>query len=363
VALSDDQKAMIRLLAQREQGYDDIGALMGIGVDEVRAKVKAALDGLDGGLSQDQKAILRMQAQREEGYGDIGALMGIGVDEVRAKVKDAVAGLDQEPAVEAKAPEAVPAPPPKPDPEPPAPAPVPSPPKPSAKPSAPAKHGPPASSSSVPKKKAAAPRLKLPEDKGARRALAAGAAVLVVIVVLLVTGVLGGGNDSGSGEATTTAAETTTNGESGTPTASGKQPTQALLSAVDGGNGRGQALFGRSGKTVIMLLSAKGLQPSPSGQSYTVSLVRSKTQRLPLVATKTKNGVIAGRFQIAPQVLGLLAGGFDQMELSLVDDNTLRVALADARKSKKAPNYEGTPVLSGPVTGPIVEAGETEAGN
>jgi hypothetical protein len=359
VALSDDQKAMLRLLAQREQGYGDIGALMGIGVDEVRVKVKAALDGLDGGLSEDQKAILRMQAQREDGYGDIGALMGIGVDEVRVKVKDAVAGLDQEPAVEVKAPEAPPDPPPKPDPEPAAPTPVPSPPK----PPAPVKPGPADSSSSVPKKKAAAPGLKLPEDRGARRALAAGAAVLVVIVVLLVTGVLGGSSDSGSGEATTTAAETTTSGESGTPTASGKQPTQALLSAVDGGNGRGQALFGRSGKTVIMLLSAKGLQPSPSGQSYTVSLVRSKTQRLPLVATKTKNGVIAGRFQIAPQVLGLLAGGFDQMELSLVDDNTLRVALADARKSKKAPNYESTPVLAGPVTGPIVEAGETEAGN
>ena len=215
----------------------------------------------------------------------------------------------------------------------------------------------------MPKKKAAAPTLKLPEDKGARRALVAGAAVLVVIVVLLVTGVLGGSNDSGSGEATTTAAETTASGESGTPTASGKQPTQAVLSAVDGGNGRGQALFGRSGKTVILLFSAKGLQPSPDGQSYTVSLVRSKNQRLPLIATKTKNGVIAGRFQIAPQVLGLLAGGFDQMELSLVDDNTLRVAVADARKSKKAPNYEGTPVLAGPVTGPIVEAGETEAGN
>ncbi len=114
---------------------------------------------------------------------------------------------------------------------------------------------------------------------------------------------------------------------------------------------------------MILLLSAKGLQPSPSGQSYTVSLVQLQDQRLPLIATKTKNGVIAGRFQIAPQVLGLLAGGFDQMELSLVDDNALRAALEDARKSKKAPNYGGTPVLAGPVTGPIVEAGEAEAGN
>jgi DNA-directed RNA polymerase specialized sigma24 family protein len=123
VALSDDQKAMLRLLAQREQGYGDIGALMGIGVDDVRAKVKAALDGLDGGLSQDQKAILRMQVQREEGYGDIAALMGIGVDDVRAKVKDALSGLDQEPAAEAEAPEAVPVPPTKADPDPPAAAP------------------------------------------------------------------------------------------------------------------------------------------------------------------------------------------------------------------------------------------------
>jgi hypothetical protein len=346
VALSEDQKAMLRLLAQREQGYDDIGALIGIGVDEVRAKVKAALDGLDGSLSQDQKAILRMQAQREEGYGDIAALMGI--------------GLDEEASVQAVSPQA-----PAPAPEPPAAAP-PASTAPASKPApkpAPAPKAAPSAASGPGRKRSPSPRIKLPEDKGALRALAAGAAVVVVIVVLLVTGVLGGSDDSGSGGATTTAAETTTNGESGTPTSSGKEPTQALLSAVDGGNGRGQALFGRSGKTVILLLSAKGVQPSPAGQSYTVSLVRSKNQRLPLVATKTKNGVIAGRFKVASQVLGLLAGGFDQMEVSLVDDDTLRVALAQARKSKKAPNYSGTPVLAGPVTGPIVEAGEAEAGN
>ncbi len=42
VGLSDDQKAMLRLLAQREQGYEDIAALMGLSVDEVRAKVRDA---------------------------------------------------------------------------------------------------------------------------------------------------------------------------------------------------------------------------------------------------------------------------------------------------------------------------------
>ncbi len=43
MALTDDQKAMLRLLAQREQGYEDIAALMGISVEEVRVKVGEAL--------------------------------------------------------------------------------------------------------------------------------------------------------------------------------------------------------------------------------------------------------------------------------------------------------------------------------
>ncbi len=45
--LSDDQRAMLRTLAQREQGYEDLAALMGLSVDEVRAKVKDALDQLE----------------------------------------------------------------------------------------------------------------------------------------------------------------------------------------------------------------------------------------------------------------------------------------------------------------------------
>ena len=49
VPLSDDQRALLRLLAQREEGYGDIAALMGLSVDEVRSKVKGALAGLDEG--------------------------------------------------------------------------------------------------------------------------------------------------------------------------------------------------------------------------------------------------------------------------------------------------------------------------
>jgi len=51
VPLSDDQKAMLRLLAQREEGYGDMASLMGISVEEVRARVKEALTEMDRGES------------------------------------------------------------------------------------------------------------------------------------------------------------------------------------------------------------------------------------------------------------------------------------------------------------------------
>jgi hypothetical protein len=347
VALSEDQKAMLRLLAQREQGYDDIAALTGSSVEDVRGKVRGALSGLDRGLSEDQKAMLRLLAQREEGYDDIAALTGSSVEDVRTRVRDALAGLDAEAdgatpprEVERKVEEPTVVEGPK-----------------TEKRADPAKPASAAPRKPAPGRKPAA-GLKMPEDKGVRRALAAGGAVVVVVLLLLVTGVLDGGDDEGSGSTTTAGGEPGLAGEANLPSG-GKEPTQAILSAVDGGDATGQALFGRTGQNVVLLLSAKGLQPSPKGQSYTVSLVRSPSQRLPLVAAEaTDSGIISGRFQVAPQVLGLLAGGFDQMEVSLVDDDVLRKALAQARKSQKAPDYEGTAVLKGPVTGPIVEAGE-----
>ncbi|HEY5814980.1 MAG TPA: hypothetical protein VIS95_01410 [Solirubrobacterales bacterium] len=45
--LSDDQRALLRLLAQREQGYEDIAALKGKSVAEVREEVSEALAALD----------------------------------------------------------------------------------------------------------------------------------------------------------------------------------------------------------------------------------------------------------------------------------------------------------------------------
>jgi hypothetical protein len=43
VGLTDDQRAMLRLLARNDESYEDIAALKGVGVEQVRAEVKEAL--------------------------------------------------------------------------------------------------------------------------------------------------------------------------------------------------------------------------------------------------------------------------------------------------------------------------------
>jgi hypothetical protein len=43
MALSEEQKAMMRLLAQRDVGYEDVAVVMGVSVEEVQEKVNEAL--------------------------------------------------------------------------------------------------------------------------------------------------------------------------------------------------------------------------------------------------------------------------------------------------------------------------------
>lgn len=296
-------------------------------------------------LSQDQKAMLKLVAQPETSYEDIAALMGLSVEEVRAKVDAALAELDQAsesaPASEEKAPEPAP-PPPKEEPvaeNPPPQPPSAEKPKPARKPRA------------APRK----PKLKLPDDKGARYGLFAGIAVVVVLVLLLVTGVLGGDDDSG--EPASVAESGAVEGGSGQ-----KTPTQALLKEVDGSGASGRALFARAKNQVVLAVRVKDVDPAPAGNFYAISLSKASGDQVPLVATVTnKKDEIVNAFKIKPQYLGFLASGFDQMEVALVPTKDFEAALAAAKKGKTSLKYGGTVVASGPVTGPAVEAAEAEA--
>src|SRR5919106_6999104 len=53
MTLTADQQAMLQLLLERGQSYDDLASVLGVGVDEVRTRARAALTELAGGADPD----------------------------------------------------------------------------------------------------------------------------------------------------------------------------------------------------------------------------------------------------------------------------------------------------------------------
>jgi outer membrane biosynthesis protein TonB len=310
-------------------------------------------------LTDDQKAMLRLLAQREEGYDDMAALMGISVEEVRERVKEALAEVEEPPVSEPQ-----PEPPAAPTPTPPAPEPpaaVEPPPAPAVEEPAPTPPAPaPPAGGSAPKpaaskkRSAQIPSLKVPKDRGALIGLGAGALVVVALVIVLIVGGDGGGSSSSSA----TSGETEL-AENASASAENKNLTQAVLSADDGSDASGQAIFGRFKKKVLLQVTGEGLEPSSDGDSYAVWLSHSGQAMVPVGTVKVKDsGQLAARFEVPPTVLVLVArGAFDEIEVTRTSDSQLSAAIAAARKTKKESAYTGTPVLSGKITGPLVGAG------
>jgi hypothetical protein len=146
-------------------------------------------------LTDDQRAMLRLLAQGEEGYEDIAALKGVSVEQVKAEVREALAAAAAEGEESASQPlppppaEPAPPPPPRPEPEDAEPQSAAAPPPPADKPKPPRRLG-----------------LSVPPER--RRVLAvAGGALGVVGLALILVAVLGGGS-GGSGSTNSASAGT-----------------------------------------------------------------------------------------------------------------------------------------------------------
>ena len=322
-------------------------------------------------LSDDQKAILRLLSQQgSAGYEDLSALMGISVAEVHRRAKDAAAALEAE---------GIPAPPiPEPgggagspsvakdgeappgEPAPPAPAPKPA----AAKPAAPTPKPKPA----LPKGKPKPPlkkELKLLEGRGLW-AILAGVAIVVLFLIFIFAS--GGDDDSGDDSTTASADSCKVTGKAPKPSGknvealavaavkTGKEVTRAVLNPVDGSEASGLAVFGRVKNSLALQIAAEGLPPSACG--YTIWLAASPQKMLPLASTKvTKNGAINAQVEVPVEVLAYLANEtFGQLAITRTDESQLKASLAAATKERQAPEYTGTEILRGNVRGPIVGA-------
>jgi len=312
-------------------------------------------------LSDEQNAMLRLLAQGEQGYADIAALMGLSEEEVRAKVVGALAQLQAEgrpapdvpPPIPGGAKPAAEVAPPEPEPV-------------LAEPEPPEEADEPAAAEAVAPRRATKPpapkpaggrTITLPTGRGAWL-LGGGivaAIVAIVVVILLVSGGGDGGSSTAPSEGATTAAG------KGAGNAGAKPATEAELKPVGGSEAEGFASFGRVNDKLALQVEATGLEPTEEGtSSYAIWLAQNPRKMIPLASTGVKAsgkgaGTIAAQFEVPLEILGYLASGtFDQIAITKVDNERFEAAIEVATKHKTTPTYRGEEVLRGTITGPIV---------
>jgi hypothetical protein len=325
VALSDDQKAILRLLSQRgEQGYEDLSALMGIDAVEVYRRAK------DAGAALEAEGIPAPSIPEPPGGAGSPSVAKDGEAPPREPPPPPVASKPKERTPEvAQAPKASAAQP---------------------KPVAPAL---PKGDPKPPLRK----EIKLLEGRGLW-ALVAGAAIVILFVVF----VLFGGGDDGGGDSTTTGSSASSEGTVAALEKSAeegkREVTKASLSAVDGGDATGVAIFGRVKNTLALQVAAEGLEPAEDGEGYTIWLAASPQKMLPLASTEVgEDGRIGAQVEVPTEVLAYLANEtFRDIAITRTEESQLKASLRKATKDKAAPSYTGDEVLRGEVTGPIVGA-------
>lgn len=324
MALSDDQRAMLRLLAQREQGYEDMAALMGVSVEELRDRVTAALAELEREGEQ-PPSLPELPAEKEKAPGEPSP-----PEKATAKPAPTAPTAAEPPELSATPPAGSPPP-------------------------------------ATPNKRGG--RLPIPQSDGAKIGIAAVVAAVVIVVVLLIT--LGGGGGDSSSTASTAAATEAAGTEAAaggsvvaeaieaSETGKGEQEvTEAILEPSDSSEAKGVAIFGRVKNKLALQVVAEGLEPLGKGESYAIWIAASPQKMLPLAATPVnKEGLIASRFEVPTELLGFLANEtFDEIAITRTANAKLDASLKAATKSEQSPAYTGTPVLSGTITGPIIGA-------
>jgi hypothetical protein len=297
-------------------------------------------------LSDDQRALLRLLAQREEGYEDIAALKGLSVEQVRLEVKDALAEMQ----AAGETPPPLPPPPPAKLPEPAEPAPAPE-----AKEEA---EPPPAKPKTRAKPGGRPSRPALPPERR-RLVLLTSGALGIVAVVLAAIAILSGGSDSSSSpsEASGSGAEPTA-AESGKLTQAVLEPadgSDASGRAIFGRLGKEEIVLQVTGEG----LQPTGKGQSYIVWLYRSPKLSLRVGSVSV----DESGRLGARFSIPAELLAYVASGaFDQIYVSRTEDAAYQQGVAQAKKNKSLPRYTGETVLTGEITGPIAKGESASEG-
>jgi transposase-like protein len=363
VALTDEQRAMLQLLLEGGQSYEDIGSLLGIGPDEVRSRARSALREMGGADPDARVGLSEYILGQADPIGRADAVRQLQADpETNALAQRLVQQLRLL-APKAQLPDLpearggrAPAPPPHPTP--PAEPPGAAPPPPSAGP---------APATAPPKGPGVASRaagaLSGLGGGGKRRAqilAGAGAAAVLVVVGLLAIGGVFDSGDGGNGSDDCVPLDTSAAQQAGIPTVA---LTPVRPAAEGDCPPSGQMTLGaaqpQGNQTTQFALQANAvhLSPTTSDERYLLWLYTSDDQAFPLgQQTVDASGNLTGGVPLSAQQV-LLLSAFQTIRFSKVTaqeaqqvQQSLRSLQQQGRNARGAVPFVGAPVLEGQIS-------------
>ncbi|HEY3191399.1 MAG TPA: hypothetical protein VGJ61_01345 [Solirubrobacterales bacterium] len=355
MALTDEQRAMLQLLLEGGQSYEDIGSLLGIPPDEVRSRARSALSEIGGADPDAQVGLSDYLLGQADPIGRADAVRHLQSDpEANALAERLVQNLRLL-APKAQLPEI-----PEPRggrraaaPPPPAAAP------PQRPPVAPPTAGAPSAGGPGLASRAAGFFSGLGSLSGKRRTqLIAGVfAGLAAVIVILVVATSGGGDSGGSD---CKPVDTSTAQQAGIPT---MKLTAAGSAAQADCPPSGQITLGSSQQaqnnksqtpTFVLQANAVHLPPTASGERYLLWLYKSDTQSVPLgQETVAASGNLTGAVPIpAPELV--LFPAFQTIRLAKVSSAQAQQVQSSLQQQGKKPSllvpFVGNTVLQGNVS-------------
>jgi hypothetical protein len=356
LALTDEQRAMLQLLLEGGQGYDDIGSLLGIGPDEVRSRARSALGEIGGADPDGEVGLSDYLLGQADPIGRADAVRLLQSDpEANALAQRLVqnlrllapkAPLPEIP--EARGGRRAAAPPAPPPPPPPASAPP-------TQPLPPAGQVPPGPGFAS---RAAGFFSGLGSLTGRRRTQVvvgtAAAIALVIVIIVVATSGGGGGGSSNCAPVNPASAQ-----QAGIPT---MKLTAAGAFANAGCPPSGQITLGSSqptsgtknqSPTFVLQANAVHLPPTGTNERYLLWLYKSDAQSVPLgQETVASNGNLTGAVPVPAQELVLIPA-FQTIRFSKVTSAEAQQVQQSLQSQGKKPTllvpFVGTTVLQGNV--------------
>jgi hypothetical protein len=332
MALTADQRAMLQLLLEREQSYDDLASLLDASRDEVQRRARAALTELAGSDPDSEVGLTDYLFGEADPIGRADAVRHLQADPEALRLAEELSAKLLVVAPDAKLPEL---------------------PQPKGKrrgrrrPAGEAATAP-AASAGEPREPASGRLAGItPRQSRLFAALAAGA-VLVIVIVLAVTGAFGGDDDEAS--PTTTSASGNGTGEE-TGDVQTEELTRVTLQPEGNSDASGQAIFGLASNDQPFLdLQLQGLEEPPENQTYVVWFLLAEDRGYPLApVTPNPGGVVDDRFAI-PQVVLPIAVRTQSIDIALVDNEALASDLQQALEGNDVLlRYQGESVLRGDI--------------